>query len=1534
MPLCAADVIDNCNVPHFTVKEADFGDVSTKAARLSCDRRALALGFFGKVSREMAGDANAARSGGWTANGDQYAAEAIDLAAKNSAIKNGIDVLVAKVKFNDKLKAGGKALASASITLSAKGVAFAGTVFCPQNTSSCASDTIKMYGFVSDSLKLVSQAVACIDGKGNKCVDAVKTSLKQSNIVLKWFGKTGTDAELQRWATFISDWVGSSSDLARAFGTADTAAYTAASGALIDTAIQTYTGKYWRKDGDVPTGFNNLLEILGEGTSTWLVCKGAAMSLAQLRPGTITGVSADCVGKLNTYFNTRIAEMMGYSMVLFKASDEQYKAQLINGARVVMGEVIRLGGWNEAFAANGIAYRPGAFVSGNKDIAMMNAITAVAAKYGAKSDGLASLHSSWTDGFGGDVLRTINSSYWPAALGEANAILGGKRDIKAYAGVKFDTVASGLSVSLIPPNTMTWNAASVFPISAKSNGVDRGVSIQAVSPDGKVAVRAPMRIVTNNRDGSTDWAFDLSTDVNWKKLANGAYVVQAIVAGLDGRGVPSAAIPFVVERSSAGAPVAAAATPAVRLLSPDVTLRAGGTLTVRAEAAGAGSTAPVLSIRDQSGREVFSASFNAQLPDANGAAQWQFQKQMAPLAAGNYMVVAKVTGAGNKTVESNATKLIVEASAAPTLPPTVTLPAAIPSVTMLDFLPRVLIAGQLVKFVAQTSTKVKSVRVVFDQLTGGTSLDLANPSGNGIDWSLERPVGTAGSAANNYQRPIWATATALDGQASPSFGPLRIEVRPTAVATTVVPPLAAQPTLRDGMQFVTETISGGTYLRSGANTKTWTLRNSGSSTWTSAYCLRPLSGDALGSSPACVQGSIAPGGSYVFSVQLNVPAAKGTEATFRQNWGLFNGSAQVGSAVWVQIRVAAAGAIASPTAPVTSPAPALGLPTATASVSPASVPVNQTMRFDATLSSAQGVSKVELVFLDANVPAEPMTHTGGTTWSRIGRVMQSVGNERTFGIKVTLADGRSATVANGRYSVNPAASVIQPPVATPSPQPLSYQLTKGDNVTEGVVWSARLNTTQPIATAELVFSPGGRRIVFQGGSTSWVTDDRNAVFGDIANYTYTLQIQRQPNGVVETYPGGQLEVRARAIDPINPTVVSGSTAEQGKSYVLQVRVSKPAARVSSQWADVSEGTMSPDASRTSWQMSRVAPSLQPMSYTVRAYDENNALVGQTSGTVTVVAPAPLRDAMQFVSETLRDDTVVAPSAAASKSWALRNDGTTTWTSAYCLRPQGAQPLGGGSACVNGTVGPGGTYAFTVNLAVPSANSGVQTIRQNWALMNASNAQVGANVWAQVKIAALAPPPPPPVAAGGRISNATNQTVTVGGSVSLNGMVSGGGVLAVRITYGTGQVDSASVNAANGTWSYSRVMPSAGQFSYTVTAHASNAAVQIGSGVFTVNALAPTPPPPPSVPTLPVVSNISINPSGSPVISFDVSPGASRVRVQIPGRTWAFGCSGSSRVTCAVTNFWAPAQKGTFTAEIEAFDAVGRSTGARQFTFTR
>jgi hypothetical protein len=40
------------------------------------------------------------------------------------------------------------------------------------------------------------------------------------------------------------------------------------------------------------------------------------------------------------------------------------------------------------------------------------------------------------------------------------------------------------------------------------------------------------------------------------------------------------------------------------------------------------------------------------------------------------------------------------------------------------------------------------------------------------------------------------------------------------------------------------------------------------------------------------------------------------------------------------------------------------------------------------------------------------------------------------------------------------------------------------------------------------------------------------------------------------------------------------------------------------------------------------------------------------------------------------------------------------------------------------------------------------------------------------------------------------------------------------------------------------------------------------------------------------------------------------------------------VTCAVTNFWAPAQKGTFTAEIEAFDAVGRSTGARQFTFTR
>jgi hypothetical protein len=295
---------------------------------------------------------------------------------------------------------------------------------------------------------------------------------------------------------------------------------------------------------------------------------------------------------------------------------------------------------------------------------------------------------------------------------------------------------------------------------------------------------------------------------------------------------------------------------------------------------------------------------------------------------------------------------------------------------------------------------------------------------------------------------------------------------------------------------------------------------------------------------------------------------------------------------------------------------------------------------------------------------------------------------------------------------------------------------------------------------------------------------------------------------------------------------------------------------------------------------------------VRAYDENNVLVGQTSGTVTVVAPAPLRDGMQFVSETLRDDTVVAPSTTASKSWTLRNDGTTTWTSAYCLRPQGTQPLGGGSACVNGTVGPGGTYAFTVNLAVPSANSSVQTIRQNWALMNASNARVGGNVWAQVKIAALAPPPPPPQASVNIVGIAVTPTqVSVNQQMTFQVAVdNGANVQRVELVFPDAGVTEALTQSGANNWQRSRVMAQSGSNRpYRINVIKKDGTTVTRDGAYSVTAApaVPTPPPPPA-PIVVNIQSVSASPSSVTVdqtmtfsASVDNPSNVQRVELRFP-----------------------------------------------------
>ncbi|MBN1771080.1 MAG: hypothetical protein JXB32_07465 [Deltaproteobacteria bacterium] len=121
----------------------------------------------------------------------------------------------------------------------------------------------------------------------------------------------------------------------------------------------------------------------------------------------------------------------------------------------------------------------------------------------------------------------------------------------------------------------------------------------------------------------------------------------------------------------------------------------------------------------------------------------------------------------------------------------------------------------------------------------------------------------------------------------------------------VTPPPTCSGT--DGATFVGETIDDGTHFAAGAAfTKTWTLRNSGTSTWT-RDCNHLLAFDGGEQFGAADQTrlpdgtSVAPGGSYTWSVPMTAPSTAGT---YRGYWKMDRyGTARFGERVWVEIVV-------------------------------------------------------------------------------------------------------------------------------------------------------------------------------------------------------------------------------------------------------------------------------------------------------------------------------------------------------------------------------------------------------------------------------------------------------------------------------------------------------------------------------------------------------------------------------------------------------------------------------------------------------
>lgn len=137
-------------------------------------------------------------------------------------------------------------------------------------------------------------------------------------------------------------------------------------------------------------------------------------------------------------------------------------------------------------------------------------------------------------------------------------------------------------------------------------------------------------------------------------------------------------------------------------------------------------------------------------------------------------------------------------------------------------------------------------------------------------------------------------------------------------------------------------------------------------------------------------------------------------------------------------------------------------------------------------------------------------------------------------------------------------------------------------------------------------------------------------------------------------------------------------------------------------------------------------------------------------TATPRPPAACVDGMAWVADLTYDDKnmtappVVPPGQPFVKSWRVRNSGTCTWDSRYVLAFDhgnvAAAQMGGQPVAVQGTVAPGATYDFSVNLVAPTVPGVYQGF---WQMRNPQNTAFGETIWVGIRVPAPTQPTPAP-----------------------------------------------------------------------------------------------------------------------------------------------------------------------------------------------
>ncbi|HPH97933.1 MAG TPA: NBR1-Ig-like domain-containing protein [Anaerolineaceae bacterium] len=131
---------------------------------------------------------------------------------------------------------------------------------------------------------------------------------------------------------------------------------------------------------------------------------------------------------------------------------------------------------------------------------------------------------------------------------------------------------------------------------------------------------------------------------------------------------------------------------------------------------------------------------------------------------------------------------------------------------------------------------------------------------------------------------------------------------------------------------------------------------------------------------------------------------------------------------------------------------------------------------------------------------------------------------------------------------------------------------------------------------------------------------------------------------------------------------------------------------------------------------------------------NTPLPPVGTATNTPLPPPPTTefapDRAEYVSENIPDKTKFVAGTSFTKTWTLRNTGTTTWTTAYALRFFGGDQMGGADVNLPHEVKPGETIDISVTFTAP-ASTGIK--HGNWTLQNDKGQNFKPIVWVEIEV---------------------------------------------------------------------------------------------------------------------------------------------------------------------------------------------------------